>query len=96
MTKTLKNLIVLSAVLFLTACGGKFSGTYADPSGALTYTFSSDGKVIQSGGGLEVEMNYEVDGDKVKLKGNDGMSMVLPMVDGKIVLFDGTTLSKRE
>lgn len=95
MVKTLKKLILLSAVLLLAACGSKLNGTYADPSGSIAYTFSSNGKVIQSMLGAEIEMNYEVDGNKLKLGGADGVSMVLTLVDDNSISFNGTILSKK-
>ena len=68
------QLFLLSAAVLLSACWSKskLNGTYAyaDQTGfvSLSYTFKSNGKVIASVNDREYEMNYEVDGNKVRIK----------------------------
>jgi len=54
-------------LLFGMGCGSKLNGTYADATGVSTYRFDSSGKVYIGAMGMEVEADYKVDGDKVKL-----------------------------
>jgi hypothetical protein len=67
------QLFLLSSVLLLSACGSKsrLDGTYAyaDQTGfvSVSYTFKSNGKVTASAMGREYELNYEVDGNKVRI-----------------------------
>lgn len=80
------QLFLLLAVLSLSSCGSKLNGTYADQSGMTSYTFKSNGKVSISVMNTEIEMNYEVDGNKVKLIGpGGGGSLVMTLLeDGSI------------
>ena len=89
----MKIAVLVIAVLLLSGCGSKIDGTYCDSSGALCYTFASNGTVLMSTksaygiGGLEGEMKYEVDGDKIKIltAPQGGASLVLTMLkDGPI------------
>jgi hypothetical protein len=66
--------------LLLGACGGSMSGTYENESGLMRYTFSSDGTVVQSAMGVEVEMTYEVVDDRVLLQSPVG-ELVLKRID---------------
>lgn len=66
----MKKLLLLSTILLLSACGQKLDGTYTEQTGMFSYTFKSNGTMIQSTQSLpdaEVEVKYEVDGNKVKL-----------------------------
>ncbi len=65
----MKIAVLVITVLRLSGCGSKIDGTYCDSSGALCDTFRSKGTVLMSAVGTEVEMKYEVDGDKIKSKG---------------------------
>ena len=79
-----KALVVLLLIV-LSACGKKLDGTYIDDSGLLQYSFNSNGMVYQSSMGIEVEMPYTIEGDKIKLPIYQGVSMVLTLLaDGSI------------
>lgn len=69
----------------LSACGGGLSGTFEDEMGMSTYTFHGGGRVVQSSelAGVEVEMNYEMDGDKVRITHPEaqGATLVLTRID---------------
>lgn len=77
--------IATALALLLSACGGGIQGTYEDETGMSAYTFHGGGRVVQSSAflGVEVEMAYEVDGDKVRLTppGAQGAALVLTRVD---------------
>jgi hypothetical protein len=72
-------LFLLFAVQLLSACGSKsqlggsksrLDGTYAtagDGIPKMSLTFKPNGKVTWSGEGMEIEDDYTVDGNKVKL-----------------------------
>jgi outer membrane lipopolysaccharide assembly protein LptE/RlpB len=80
----MKKLFLLSVVLLLSACGSKLDGTYADKNGMLSYTFKSNGKTYQSAMGMEVELDYEVDGNKIKLVTPQGNMIMTLLDDGSI------------
>ncbi|MFA5017226.1 MAG: hypothetical protein WC504_06745 [Methylobacter sp.] len=80
----MKKLFLLSAVLLLSACGPKLDGTYTDNMGITSYTFESNGKMTQSIMGVAIEMNYEVDGNKVKLIAPQGTFVLTLLEDGSI------------
>jgi hypothetical protein len=76
MNITAKVASALLITLLLAACGGGISGTYTGKQSLATITFSS-GKADIKVMGATIEMNYSVDGDKVKLLGPGGSNMVL-------------------
>lgn len=63
----MKTAVLVIAVLLLSACGSKLDGTYSDSTGMVSYTFRSNGTVLISAEGTEVELKYEIDGDKIKI-----------------------------
>lgn len=71
----------------LTACGDGMQGRYVDDYGMGALTFHGDGKVVQSSelAGVEVEMEYEVDGDKIRLSNPQapGAVLVLTRIDSE-------------
>ncbi len=75
--------ILVIAVLLLSGCGSKIDGTYTDSSRTVTYTFKSNGTVLMSTMGTEVELKYEVDGDKIKIQTapQGSASLVLTLLD---------------
>ena len=90
------KILVILLLLLLTACGNKLDGTYVDDTGLLKYTFKSNGKVYQSAMGVEMEMPYTIEGDKIKLPINQGVSMVLTLqTDGTIQAPMGILLRKQ-
>lgn len=65
----------LACVLALGACGNGFSGEFVDETGLTRYEFTGDGRVYMSVMGVETAGEYEVDGDRIVLRGPHG-SMV--------------------
>lgn len=90
----MKKLFLLSLILLLSACGSKINGTYANDD--VSYTFGSNGKVSASTMGMEVEMNYEVDGNKIKLITPQGNMILTLLDDGSIKGPMGLKLTKQK
>lgn len=67
-----RALLVLVVALLLTACSRGLSGTYTDEVGFMSFTFERDGRVVQSTLGLEVEMRYQRDGDRIVIENGMG------------------------
>ncbi|NDC75949.1 hypothetical protein EBZ70_11900 [bacterium] len=81
----------------LTACGNSFSGQYTDTAGIATYTFRPNGTVTVATMGIEYEMPYAFEDDRIKL-GNPGSgpSVLLTLQkDGTIVAPMGVILHKK-
>lgn len=91
----MKKLFLLSAVLLLSACD-KLDGTYTDNMGITSYTFESNGKMTQSVMGMVIEMNYEVDGNKVKLIAPQGTFVLTLLEDGSIQGPMGSKFTKQK
>jgi hypothetical protein len=76
----------LFMALSLAACGGGIRGTFEDEMGMSTYTFHGGGRVVQASeiAGVEVEMRYEVDGDRIRITHPEaqGAALVLTRIDG--------------
>lgn len=71
--------------LLLSACGGGFRGTFEDEFGMSALTFHPDGRVVMSSpvAGVERELTYEIDGDRIRVrlsKDNDA-ALLLTRVD---------------
>lgn len=80
------RLAVLALLLpWLGACSSGLSGTFEDEMGMSSLTFHRDGKVVQSSSlaGVELDMRYELDGDKVRVSHADarGATLVLTRID---------------
>lgn len=77
--------VIAFALVLLASCGGGLSGTFEDEMGMSSLTFHRGGKVVQSSSlaGVELEMAYEVDGDKVRLSHPEaaGAALVLTRID---------------
>jgi len=77
--------MVLVLTMLLSGCGGGLTGSFEDEMGMGTLTFHGDGRAVQSSqlAGVEVEMRYEVDGDKVRLTHPQaqGAALVLTRID---------------
>ncbi len=79
----MKRIIVMLAFL-LSACGAELNGTYSDPLGVTSYTFQSNGKVLRSAIGMEVEQDYALEGNKIKIYANDETMVLTLNEDGSI------------
>ena len=75
---------ILALATLLSACGRGLEGTYADDVGFMSFTFHGDGRVVHSTLGLEVEMRYERDGDRILVDG--------PVADMELLRIDADTL----
>jgi len=72
--RTLRRCLPL--VLFLGACGGGMTGTYADEDGVSSLEFKDDGTVYMSLLGVTVEGEYELDGKRVIIAGPNGSQVL--------------------
>ncbi len=84
----IRHIALLVPVLLLAACSDGMSGTYeGGVMGEQTLTFHGNGKATQQMEGMEAELEYEVDGDKVKLRNPDqpGATLVLTRKDDTLV-----------
>ncbi|WP_155944532.1 hypothetical protein [Pseudoxanthomonas sp. Root630] len=86
MTWRAKGLLV-GVALLLPGCGNGLAGTYEDSMGLTQLRFERGGVVVQSSdlGGVERQMRYEVDGDRIRIRHPDveGAALVLTRVDDK-------------
>ena len=78
--------MMVAVGLLIAACGGsKLDGTYTDEMGLTNYRFTSGGKVYMSVMGIETELNYEVDGNKVKIGAPQGGNLIFTLLaDGAL------------
>jgi hypothetical protein len=95
----MKIAVLVITVLLLSGCGGsKIDGTYCHRF-AGCYAFRSNGTVlISTPMGTELEMKYEVDGNKIKLVDRQGnVHLVMTMLeDGSIRGPIGVILAKQK
>lgn len=85
-----KTMIPMLMAVLLAACSSGFQGTYQDQMGMSSYKFDGNGTVLLTNtlGGVELELQYEVDGDKVRVTN--------PQVEAATLIFtrvDENTLS---
>lgn len=77
--------ILAVMVVLLSACGDGVNGTYEDSMGLTRLRFESGGAVVQSSelGGVERQMRYEVEGDRIRVRHPDveGAALVLTRMD---------------
>jgi len=94
----MKKLLLLSAVTFLlSACGSSLDGTYSDENGIMEYKFESSGKVYAGVMGMKTELEYEIDGDKLKIFVPGGGNQIMTLNDdGSISGPMGVKLTKQE
>jgi len=78
--------MMVAVGLLIAACGGpKLDGTYTDQMGMTSYRFTSGGNVYMSVMGIETELNYKVDGDKVKIGAPQGGNLIFTLLpDGAL------------
>ncbi|TYT25665.1 hypothetical protein FZO89_05005 [Luteimonas viscosa] len=72
-------------LVVLAGCGGGLAGTFEDEMGLSTYTFERGGRVVQSTAlaGVELELRYEIEGDRVRIMHPDASdaALVLTRID---------------
>lgn len=92
----MNKLFLLSIALLLSACGSKIEGTYVGDGmfAASSFTFKSNGKVLINNMGIQDEVPYEIDGDKIKLMTMGGVIVTLKQ-DGSFDLPGGGTYTKK-
>jgi len=88
--------ITAGLVLLLTACGSGLSGQYSDNSGIMQYDFKSDGKVYVTTLGIQSAGEYEIDDDKLIIRGNNGNMVLQIKEDDTLIGPMGLVLSKTE
>ncbi|MFT3763461.1 MAG: hypothetical protein QM761_12825 [Pseudoxanthomonas sp.] len=80
-----RTVAVVALAWALSACGGGISGTYEDELGMTRLDFRGGGTVVQSVemAGVEKEMKYAVDGDRIRIQlaDADGATLVLTRLD---------------
>jgi hypothetical protein len=77
--------------------GQRLEGTYTDSMGMVEYTFKRNGKMTISMMGSEIETNYDVEGNKIKLLQPGGAAVVLTLSkEGTIQGPLGMTLTKKK
>ena len=76
---------LVGLTLLLSACGGGLAGTYEDSMGLTQLRFERGGVVVQSSdlAGVERQMRYEMDGDRIRMRHPDveGAALVLTRID---------------
>ncbi len=83
----IKKISVFVAAFVLSSCGSaRLSGTYADGNNMSTYEFNYNGKVLVSVMGYETEVDYEIDGDKLKIILRDGNKIFRIQEDGSFFM----------
>ena len=93
---SIQALITAGLVLLLTACGSGLSGQYSDNSGIMQYDFKSDGKVYVTTLGIQSAGEYEIDDDKLIIRGNNGNMVLQIKEDDTLIGPMGLVLSKTE
>ncbi|MBK9219702.1 MAG: hypothetical protein IPO35_15235 [Uliginosibacterium sp.] len=85
----MKKWFLIVCALVLASCGKSLSGTYVMTGGGgfgdSSLTFKSGGKVVQAALGVEIEMSYVIEDEKVKLIGPAGAAIVMQVLpDGNL------------
>lgn len=77
----MKRILLMLAMLLLTACGSGIEGTYSDPTGVAKYEFESGGKVYMSLLGVKTEQKYVVDGKHIKIITASGNTQIFTRLE---------------
>jgi hypothetical protein len=88
--------ITAGFMLLLAACGSGLSGQYTDNAGIMLYDFKSDGKVYVTTLGIQSAGEYEIDDDKLIIRGNNGNMVLQIKEDDTLIGPMGLVLSKTE
>jgi len=88
--------ITAGLMLLLTACGSGLSGQYSDNSGIMQYDFKTNGKVYVTTLGIQSAGEYEIDDDKVIIRGNNGNIVFQIKEDDTLIGPMGLVLSRAE
>lgn len=96
MKKKFKNLGII-LTLFLSGCGGGFSGEYRALQGAAVMDFRTDGKVSQLMLGEKIaEFDFEKDGDEIMVYVVPGFAQIYKIQSDDVLIGpSGVTLVKR-
>ena len=79
-------------LLALAGCSDGVEGTYADKVGFMSFRFDGDGGVVHNTLGLEIEMTYEVDDDRITVIGPHAEMVLQRLPDGGLEGPDGMRL----
>jgi|APSaa5957512493_1039668.scaffolds.fasta_scaffold141226_2 hypothetical protein len=91
-----KTLIIAFLAASLAACGPGLEGEYTDARGLSTYTFESDGTLTVRFLGQEKELEYEMDGNKIKIITARGGKAIMTLSDDESSISEGaSTLTKK-
>lgn len=92
----LPALLCLTLVaLLLGACDSGLSGKYGDEMGILEYEFETDGTLYMNAMGTRMAGEYEVDGDKVIVRGPHG-NLVFELQEDRLVGPMGLVLGRKD
>ena len=91
-----KTILTMSWPLLMTACGSGLSGRYSDNSGIMQYDFRSDGKVYVTTLGIQSAGEYEIDDDKLIIRGKNGNMVLQIREDDTLIGPMGLVLSRSE
>lgn len=91
----MKKTLLVTLTILLCACGSRVSGTYKDAMGVTSFTFNSNGKVAMTTLGIETQMDYRVEGDKVKIGSEKNALVLTRLDDGSLQAPMGVTLTKQ-
>jgi len=93
----LKIFMLSVLVMLISACSSGLDGTYTDGSGMVEYQFNTDGKVAMTTLGIETVLDYEIDGDKLKIHSSGNTNLVFTInEDGTLAGPMGMDLHKKK
>ena len=91
----IKAICLLGALSLLTACGSGLEGSYSNERGTTKYNFTSSDKVYVSLYGMEAELDYKKNGNKIKISGPDGKNQILTLADDGSLTGMGMRFTKK-
>lgn len=95
--KCMKLICALSIAIVLSSCGSSgLEGTYTDEQLGLKVTFKSNGKAIAEIMGNEIEYDYELEGNKLKLKISENQSEIWTLEEDGSLTKMGMKLVKKK